>query len=101
MDFFTEIYKKPFTYLFFLLLIAYIAVYMPYGFEDGDMGAIFGISWSMYLGQFPYRDFVYIKPPFSPYVHSLPLYISEEYAYIFNRIGYYVQVFVYSYLASR
>lgn len=96
-----ENYKNPFKYLFIGLIILYIALYFPYGLEDGDMGAIFGISWSMYLGQFPYRDFVYIKPPFSPFVHSLPLYISEEYAYLFNRALYYIQVFTYSLLLAK
>ena len=76
-------------------------MYMPYGFEDGDMGSIMGISWSMYNGYFPHRDFVYIKPAMSPYFHSLPLYISETYGYLINRIGYFLQVFFYSFLAIR
>jgi len=76
-------------------------VYGPFGIEEGDMGSIFGISWSMYNGYFPHRDFVYIKPAFSPYFHSLPLYFSEEYGYLINRYFYFVQVFIYSYLASK
>ncbi|WP_120199341.1 hypothetical protein [Ichthyenterobacterium magnum] len=75
-------------------------VYGPYGIEEGDMGSIFGISWSMYNGYFPHRDFVYIKPAFSPFFHSLPLYITENYAYLINRYLYFAQVFSYSYLAS-
>ncbi len=75
-------------------------MYGPFGIEEGDMGSIFGISWSMYNGYFPHRDFVYIKPAFSPFFHSLPLYISEDYAYLINRYGYFAQVFIYSYLAS-
>lgn len=74
--------------------------YGPFGLEEGDMGSIFGISWSMYNGYFPHRDFVYIKPAFSPFFHSLPLYLTEEYAYLINRYLYYAQVFGYSYLAS-
>lgn len=74
--------------------------YGPYGIDEGDMGSIFGISWSMYNGNFPHRDFVYIKPAFSPYFHSLPLYISETYGYLINRYLYFIQVFMYSYLAS-
>ncbi|WP_299364549.1 hypothetical protein [Winogradskyella sp.] len=74
--------------------------YGPFGIEEGDMGSIFGISWSMYNGYFPHRDFVYIKPAFSPFFHSLPLYLTEDYAYLINRYLYYVQVFGYSYLAS-
>ena len=76
-------------------------LYGPYGIDEGDMGSIFGISWSMYNGYFPHRDFVYIKPALSPYFHSLPLYFTEDYAYLINRYLYFVQVFAYSYLASR
>jgi len=101
MNLLLEIYKNPFKYLFFALLIFYVLVYTPYGLEDGDMGSIFGISWSMFNGYFPYKDFVYIKPPFSPYFHSLLLYITEDYAYVINRGLYFVQVFMYSYLASK
>lgn len=97
----SEIYKNPFKYLFFLLIIFYLAMYFPYGFEDGDMGSILGISWSMYNGAFPHVDFVYIKPAFSPYFHSWFFYISEEYAYMLNRGFYYIQVFTYSWLAAR
>ncbi len=94
------IYKNPFTFLFFALLICYLWLYMPYGLEDGDMGTIFSISWSMYNGYFPHQDFVYIKPAFSPYFHSWPLYISETYGYLINRSLYYIQIFLYSYWAS-
>ena len=96
-----SIYKNPFTYVFYALVIFYILVYGPYGLEDGDNGTVFSISWSMYHGVFPYRDFVYIKPPMSPYFHSLPLYISEEFAYLFNRMFYYVQVFSYSLILAH
>lgn len=75
--------------------------YGPYGIEEGDMGSIFGISWSMYNGYFPHRDFVYIKPAFSPFFHSLPLYINEEYGYLINRYFYFIQIFIYSYLACK
>ena len=95
-----EVYRNPFKYIFFLILLFYILVYGPFGIEEGDMGSIFGISWSMYNGYFPHRDFVYIKPAFSPFFHSLPLYISEEYGYIINRYFYFAQVFGYSYFAS-
>jgi len=75
-------------------------IYGPFGIEEGDMGSIFGISWSMYNGHFPHRDFVYIKPAFSPFFHSIPLYLSEDYAYLINRYLYFAQVFLYSYLAT-
>lgn len=74
---------------------------MPYGFEDTDIGFIFGTSWEIYNGQLPYIDFNYIKPPVPPYFHTLFLFISEEYAYVLDRSFYYVQVFIYSLLIAK
>ena len=93
--------ENSFKYLYWVLLLFYIVMYTTFGFEDGDMGTIFSISWSMYNGYFPYTDFTYIKPPFSPYFHSLFLYITEDYAYLINRGFYYIQVFLYSYFAAK
>lgn len=95
---FKNIKLNPFKYLFFGVLLFYMGFYSPYGFEDGDMGSVFGISWSMYNGQFPFKDFTYIKPPGSPFFHSLILYFTETYGYLFTRVFYYIQVFTYSYL---
>ncbi len=74
-------------------------LYTPYGLENGDMGSIFGISWSMYNGYIPHVDFYYIKPAFPPYFHSLFLYLTEDYAYLLNRGFYYVQVFSFAWLS--
>ncbi len=93
--------NKYFKYIFWSLLVLYIVFYMPYGFEDTDIGYIFGTSWEIYNGQLPYVDFNYIKPPVPPYFHTFFLFISEEYAYVFDRSFYYVQVFVYSLLIAK
>lgn len=97
----TKVYQNPLKYLFFTILLLYMILYGSFGIDEGDMGSIFGISWSMYNGYFPHRDFVYIKPAFSPFFHSIPLYFTEDYAYLINRYLYFVQVFGYSYLASK
>ncbi|MEP2937016.1 MAG: hypothetical protein ABJM06_01385 [Gilvibacter sp.] len=90
--------KDPFKAIFFIVLIGYLFLYTPFGLENGDMGSIFGISWSMYNGYIPHVDFYYIKPAFPPYFHSLFLYLSEDFAYLINRGFYYVQVFTFAWL---
>ncbi len=93
--------RAPFRIIFLVVALGYIVFYTPYGLENGDMGSIFGISWSMYNGYIPHVDFYYIKPAFPPYFHSLWLYITEDYAYLINRGFYYVQVFTYALLAIK
>ena len=90
--------KDPFKAFFFLVFIGYLFLYTPYGLENGDMGSIFGISWSIYNGYIPHVDFYYIKPAFPPFFHSLFLYLSEDFAYIINRGFYFVQVFAFAWL---
>lgn len=94
-------FKNPFKLAFWSCLLGYLLFYTPYGLENGDMGSIFGISWSMYNGYFPHLDFYYIKPALPPYFHSLFLYLTEDYAYLLNRGLYFVQVFSFSYLAVK
>ncbi|WP_435579514.1 hypothetical protein [Gilvibacter sp.] len=94
-------FKNTFKILFWCCLIGYLLFYTPYGLENGDMGSIFGISWSMYNGYFPHLDFYYIKPALPPYFHSLLLYLTEDHAYLLNRGFYFVQVFSFSFLAVK
>ncbi len=56
-----------------MLSILYFFAYGFYGFSDTDQGFIQGLSWRILQGESPYLDFVYIRPPLSPYLHSLGL----------------------------
>ena len=47
--------------------LAYLFLYVPVGMDTTDFGYFYGFSWRILEGQFPYRDFFYIKP-------SLPLF---------------------------
>jgi len=87
--------------LFFLIGIAYIVLYMPYGFEGTDTGYIFGSSWNIYNGQFPHLDFIYTRPAIPAFMHTGFLFLSETYGYVLERIFFFVQIFVYSYLGAR
>ena len=84
--------QNPFKFIFWITLLGYLFFYAPYGLENGDMGSIFGISWSMYNGYFPHLDFYYIKPALPPYFHSL---------FLLNRGFYFVQVFSFAYLTVK
>ena len=90
-----------FQVLFYVLCIFYLVFYMPYGFEGTDTGYIFGSSWNVYNGEFPHRDFIYTRPAFPAYFHSIFLFISETYGYLLDRSFFYVQVFTYSLLAAK
>lgn len=50
---------------FYFLLIG------RYGWSDTDDGFLLGFAWRVHNGELPYRDFIYVRPPVSPYLHSI------------------------------
>ena len=78
--------RKYYPILFTSFIIAYFFLYAFYGYNDADDGYILALSWRVFNGEIPYKDFIYIRPPFTPFFHSLPLYIiPENYQIIFER----------------
>jgi hypothetical protein len=87
--------------LFWLLPLIYTFLYGQYGYDFVDAGLITSGSWRILLGEVPYRDFFWGKPPFSLYLHSLQLLlIPDQFQVIAERFLYYAQVVIYSHLFS-
>lgn len=61
-----------------LIPLAYLALYAPYGIDTTDFGFFYGHSWRILLGEIPFRDFYYTKPPLSLYWHALWLGLTPE-----------------------
>lgn len=57
--------------LFLLLPLIYFLLFGFDGFADTDQGFVPGLAWRVKLGQWPYRDFVYVRPPLTPVLHAL------------------------------
>lgn len=61
-----------------LLLIYQIFVLAHYGFGSNDYGYLFGMGWRINNGQEIYIDFLYARPPLSPYLTAFWLYVLPE-----------------------
>lgn len=61
-----------------LIPLAYLALYAPYGIDTTDFGFFYGHPWRVLLGEVPFRDFYYTKPPASLYWHALWLGLTPE-----------------------
>jgi hypothetical protein len=59
--------------LFVLLPILYFGLYGFYGFGDTDQGFVTALSYRVQLGEQPYTDFSYVRPPLTPLLHALEL----------------------------
>lgn len=84
---------RHFIILFILIIISYFFAYAFYGYNDGDDGYVLALSWRVFNGEIPYRDFIFVRPPLSPLLHSLPLcIIPENYQVLFERFLFFVFV---------
>lgn len=61
--------------LFGLLPIVYFLLYGFDGFADTDQGFVPGLAWRVHQGQVPYLDFIYVRPPLTPVLHALELWL--------------------------
>ncbi len=68
----------PAVALAVLIPAAYAVLYAPYGMDTTDFGYFYGHARRILLGEIPYRDFIYSKPPFSLYWHALWLRITPD-----------------------
>lgn len=60
---------------FCLLPLLYFCLYGFDGFADTDQGFVPALAWRVKLGQLPYLDFVYVRPPLTPVLHALELWL--------------------------
>lgn len=68
--------------LFCTFLIGYFFLFGPYGYNDADDGYVISYSWRIYNGEIPYKDFIFTKPPLSPFFHSLTFYLFPDNYYL-------------------
>src|SRR4051794_40413806 len=59
--------------VFAIVALAYLVFWAPLGLDTGDGGFILGLSWRVFSGAVPYKDFFYIRTPVPVYLHAVPL----------------------------
>jgi len=76
--------------IFMIFIIIYFLFYAFYGFNDADDGFTIALSWRVFNGAIPYKDFILVRPPLSPLFHTLTLYlVPDNYQIIFERFLFY------------
>lgn len=61
-----------------LVPLAYLVCYTPCGMDTTDFGYFYGYAWRILQGEFPYRDFWYIKPSLPLFWHALWMKLTPE-----------------------
>lgn len=91
-----------FQILFAVTVILYVLVYAPYGFTEGDDGFITALSWRVYNGQIPYIDFIYVRPPLTLLLHTLPFVVfPHDIVVISERVLFFISLAVSSYFGTK
>jgi hypothetical protein len=87
---------------FFLLLpFIYFILYGRFGINETDGGFITALSYRITRGAVPYRDFVWIRPPFTLYFHALILsLLPSNVAFISERLIFYLMIAAYCFLSA-
>ncbi|MEM9920598.1 MAG: hypothetical protein AAF990_21045 [Bacteroidota bacterium] len=60
-------------WLFFGIVLSYCWLYAPFGINETDGGFITAYAWRMLDGEWPYRDFIYVRPPGSLWLRYLEM----------------------------
>lgn len=87
-------------WLFVSLPLLYFLVYGRFGINEKDGGFITALAYRITHGAVPYKDFIWIYPPLSLYVHALILSLLPfNVAFISERLLFYIVVAAYCLLS--
>jgi hypothetical protein len=85
--------NNAYRLLFASYVVCYFFLYGFYGYNNADDGYVLAFSWRIFNGEIPYKDFILVKPPLSPILHSLTLFLlPDTYQIIFERFLFYLSM---------
>ena len=80
--------------IFFILTVSVVShlLFSWIGFNPTDDGFILSLSRRIIDGQFPHRDFIFIRPALSPVIHVPFVYFGGEYTFWFSRLFVWIEL---------
>lgn len=91
--------SESFPFLIIIFIIFPLVVF--FGHHPTDHEFINSLSYRISLGQLPYKDFDYVRPPLSLYLHSLSFFFFENYAVLFSKAVFFSQMVFISHLSVK
>ena len=84
-----------------LVPLAYLVLYAPMGMDTTDFGFFYGHPWRILMGEMPFRDFYYTKPPASLYWHAFWMWLTPEpWRVLAGKAGFFVAMLASSWLGA-
>jgi hypothetical protein len=74
-----------------LVAVIGLAAYcLPFGHHPTDDGWILAFAWRVFHGEVPHRDFIYVRPPLSPVLHSIWFLLPVDWQFWAARLSYHI-----------
>lgn len=83
----------------FVLIALFLTLF--FGYHQTDHEFINALAYRVSEGDFPYRDFEYVRPPLSLYLHSLTFNLFPDNAILVSRLVYFLEMCMISFLTTR
>ena len=92
---------KIFSICIFMSVLYFLA-YGLFGFCDTDQGFIPALSYRILQGENIYQDFLYVRPPLTPYLHAFTQWIfPHKFEMLGERLLFYVWIGLSVYFSTR
>ncbi len=82
----------PFLGLYLVLAFTFFALMRDHAYHPTDDGFVLAYSWRIAQGEFPYRDFLYVRTPLSPYLHLAWLALPDGWQIPAGRFAFYLEL---------
>jgi hypothetical protein len=82
----------PFLALYLALALGLFLLMRDHAFHPTDDGFILAYSWRIANGQVPYRDFIFERPPLTPYLHVVWLALPDGWQIQAGRLAFYLEM---------
>ena len=92
---------NKYNFIFIICIIIAVALTVPFGMHPTDHEFIGSLSYRVSLGQLPYIDFDYVRPPLSIFLHSIPFLLTESYGFFLDRLFSIFQIILTSYVSAK
>ena len=87
--------KKLGWWIFWILPVLYFILYAGSGFSTNDPGFVPALSYRILSGEHSGLDFIYVRPPLTPYLHALEMALLPEEGQVYGmRLVYYLMMAV-------
>jgi tetratricopeptide (TPR) repeat protein len=71
----------------FVFALGFALFNVRHGYHPTDDGFMLGLSWRIVHGEVPYRDFIFVRPPLTPFLHTIWFLLPEGLEFQAARLG--------------